>query len=101
LEPQSKSAEAPSAKEQPWYVYLLQCKGGRIYTGATTDLASRMRKHRDGKGAKFTRIHPPENMLGAKLFPSKSSALSTEYKIKQLTPIQKRDLASTWSQGAF
>ena len=83
--------------ERPWFVYLLLCKGGRIYAGATPDLATRMRKHREGTGAKFTRINPPEMLLGAKLFPSKGSALSMEYKVKQLTATQKRTLASTWS----
>lgn len=83
--------------ERPWFVYLLSCRGGRIYTGVTPDLLARMRKHRSGTGAKFTRGHPPESILAAKLFASKASAQSMEFEVKQMSAAAKRVLALTWS----
>ena len=84
--------------ERPWFVYLLSCRGDRIYTGVTPDLVARMRKHRLGTGAKFTRGHPPESLLAAKLFASKAAAQSMEFEVKQMSAIGKRVLALTWSK---
>lgn len=45
---------------EPYYVYILRCRDGSLYTGITNDVAHRLRLHRSGKGAKYTRAHPPE-----------------------------------------
>jgi putative endonuclease len=45
---------------QPWFVYLLGCRSGRIYTGVTPDLVARISKHESGNGAMFTRLNRPE-----------------------------------------
>jgi putative endonuclease len=84
--------------DRPWFVYLLLCRGDRLYVGVTTQLAVRMRKHRSGTGAKFTRSYPPERLLAAKCFPSKGAALSMEHQVKQLSAAQKRALASVWAE---
>lgn len=87
----------PPVDERPWFVYLLLCRGDRLYVGVTTELAMRMQKHRRGTGAKFTRSHPPERLLAARSFPSKGEALSVEHRLKQLSAAQKRALASAWA----
>lgn len=87
-----------SFSEKPWFVYLLACRGGRLYAGVTPDLVARMRKHRSGTGAKFTRGHPPESLLAAKLFSSKGEALSMESQVKQMSAAAKRALAGIWAQ---
>ena len=84
--------------EKPWFVYLLSCRGGRIYTGVTPDLVARMRKHRAGTGAKFTRGHPPDTLLAAKRFVSRGAALSMEHRMKKLPALEKRALALVWSE---
>jgi len=84
--------------EQPWFVYLLKCRSGRIYTGITPDLAKRMRAHCTGRGAMFTRLNQPDELIAAKLFPSKGAALSMEYQVKQLSRPQKLVLASSWAE---
>ena len=38
-----------------WYLYILQCGDGSLYTGITTDVEKRLEAHRSGKGAKYTR----------------------------------------------
>lgn len=92
------AVHADSVPEKPWFVYLLACRGGRLYAGVTPDLVARMRKHRSGTGAKFTRGHPPESLLAAKGFASKAAALSMEFEVKQLSAAAKRELAVSWLQ---
>ncbi len=60
--------------ERQWYLYLLECTGGSIYTGITTDVARRFAQHQAGKGAKYTRSRMPLRVLGQISFPSKSEA---------------------------
>ncbi|HEU0118225.1 MAG TPA: GIY-YIG nuclease family protein [Alphaproteobacteria bacterium] len=88
----------PSSK---WFVYLLECKNGRLYTGITTDLEKRFQKHSLGKGAMFTRLNKPARMLGAKPCRNRSIASKLEYAVKQLTPAKKRAMAAEWSVTKF
>lgn len=81
-----------------WFVYLIECKTRRIYTGVTPDLATRMTKHRRGRGAAFTRINPPERLLAAKPFTNRSEAQQVEAQVKRLPAAYKRVLAAEWSQ---
>jgi putative endonuclease len=79
-----------------WFVYLLECANGKLYTGITTDLAKRLAAHKSGAGAKFTRGNPPLRILAATHCLDRSEASKLEYRIKQLTAMQKRDLAASW-----
>jgi len=80
----------------PWFVYILECANGRLYTGITTDLAARFEKHCSGKGAMFTRLNRPARMLAAKPCINRSEASKQEWVIKQLNPAGKRQLAAKW-----
>lgn len=73
-----------------WYLYLIECEGGSIYTGITTDVAARYKAHAAGRGARYTRSHPPSRLLVSIAFDDKSSALKAEYRIKQLSAHEKR-----------
>ena len=75
---------------RPWYLYLLECADGSIYTGITTDVEARFLAHQAGKGARYTRSHPPIKILGTLSYPDRSSASKAEYHVKQLTVAQKR-----------
>jgi len=79
-------------KSNIWVVYILDCSDHTYYTGITNDLNSRLAKHNDGKGAKYTRGRRPVTLLKSWEFPSKSEALKEEYRIKKLTKIQKIEL---------
>jgi putative endonuclease len=81
-------SEAPA--NQPWFVYLLECADGSLYTGIAIDPAARFAAHLRGKGARYTRAHPPLRLLAAEAHPDRSSASKAEYRIKQLTAPQKR-----------
>jgi putative endonuclease len=74
----------PPIAPAPWFVYMLECRGGRIYTGVTPDLAARLARHRAGKGGAFTRSFPPRRMLAAMRCAGRGEALSTEHALKQL-----------------
>lgn len=75
-----------------WYVYLLQCRDGSLYTGIAVDVERRYAQHVAGKGARYTRAHPPERVLARFEYPDRSTASRAEYAIKQLSPAQKRAL---------
>lgn len=79
-----------------WWVYLLECTSGRIYTGVSPDVVKRVEKHVFGKGALFTRLNKPQRLLTAKPFPSKHEALKVEKQIKKMPAQGKRILASVW-----
>ncbi|MSR16326.1 MAG: GIY-YIG nuclease family protein [Methylococcaceae bacterium] len=83
--------------DKTWFVYLLECVNGKIYTGITTNVTKRFQKHQSGKGAKFTKSNPPSHILVSKKCDNRSQASKMEYQIKQLTATQKRALNSEWS----
>lgn len=79
---------------KPWFVYLIECADGSIYTGIAIDVEARFAAHKAGTGARYTRAHPPVRLLGYEAHPDRSSASKAEYRIKQLTAAEKRLLAA-------
>jgi putative endonuclease len=75
-----------------WVVYILECGDGTLYTGITNDLDKRIKKHNEGKGAKYTRTRLPVVLKYFKTVEDKSQAAKEEYRIKQLTRKQKQTL---------
>ena len=67
-----------------WFVYLLECQNGKIYTGITTNVDARFNKHLAGKGAKFTKMNPPSHIIASKHCGNRSAASKLEYQIRQL-----------------
>jgi len=80
-----------------WYLYLLECQNGRLYCGITTDLASRFDKHQRGKGGMFTRLNAPRRMVAATVFESRAEASKAEYRMKQLSVVEKLRVAAGWA----
>lgn len=72
-----------------WYVYLLRCGDGSLYTGSTSDVARRVAAHRAGKGAKYTRSHLPVELVYLEELPDQSAALRREAAIKRMPRRQK------------
>ena len=71
-----------------------------MYTGIARDVAARYAAHASGKGARYTRSHPPMRLLATQAFPDRSSALKAEYRVKQLTAAERRILVTQLSAGA-
>ena len=75
------------------FVYILQAKDGRLYTGYTTDLKRRLKKHQSGKGAKFTKAFGAKKMLYHEAYATRSKALRREAEIKSWNRRKKEELA--------
>ena len=80
--------------DKTWYVYILQCGDGSLYTGITDDVQRRLEVHLSGKGAKYTRGRAPLEPVYLEPCEDLSSAAKREYAIKQLTRAQKLELIS-------
>ena len=75
-----------------WYVYMLRCGDGTLYTGVTDDVPRRLAAHRSGKGAKYTRGRGPLELVWQEEVTDKSAALRREYQIKRLSRSEKEQL---------
>ena len=71
--------------EKIWYLYILECKDGTLYTGITDNIPRRLEEHNEGKGAKYTRGRGPVLLRYQEECGSHSAALKREYAVKQLT----------------
>ena len=72
-----------------WHLYLLRCRDGSLYAGIATDVERRFRQHAAGQGAKYTRSHPPECVLGSRAYPDRGSALRAECALKRQPKARK------------
>jgi len=77
----------------PYYTYMLLCQDGSYYTGYTTDLESRIERHKKGRGARYTMMRRPRRLVYVEEFESRSEAMRREREIKGLTHDQKEELA--------
>lgn len=75
-----------------WYVYILRCGDGSLYTGCTDNVSRRLAVHQSGKGAKYTRSHLPVELAYQEELSDRQSALRREAAIKKLTRAQKLEL---------
>ena len=78
-----------------WWVYMISCRGGKIYTGTAIDPGARYEAHRAGKGAAFTRANPPVTLLRSVPFGTRSEACRAEAALKRM-PRGKKIL---WARG--
>ena len=79
---------------KPWFLYLIECADGSIYTGITVDVAARYAAHCNGSGARYTRSRPPVRLLGYEMHADRSAASKAEYRVKQLSAAEKRQFAA-------
>lgn len=75
-----------------YWVYILRCRDGTLYTGITDDVERRLKAHNSGKGAKYTRGRGPVELVYREEQPDKSAALKREFAIKKLTRTEKLTL---------
>ena len=77
---------------KPWYVYLLRCGDGTLYTGITDDVERHLAAHRAGKGAKYTRGRGPLELVYTEEQPDRPAALRRELAVKKLSRAEKERL---------
>jgi putative endonuclease len=74
------------------YCYIVECSDGTFYTGWTTDVERRVKTHNAGRGARYTRMRRPVNLVYHEPQPDRSSAMKRERAIKRMTRLQKQKL---------
>ena len=77
-----------------WSTYIVRCRDGSLYVGISTDVAQRIAKHNDGKGAAYTRSHKPVTLVWCEQAASESVARKREAEIKKWTKAKKEALVS-------
>lgn len=75
-----------------YFVYMLRCCDGTLYTGYTNDVKRREAVHNTGKGAKYTKSRLPVALVYFEEHESKSLAMKRECAIKKMTRPQKEAL---------
>jgi putative endonuclease len=77
-----------------WFLYLLECSDGSVYTGIAVDVQARFDKHASGAGARYTRSRKPVRVLASFELADRASASRAEYWVKRLPAVDKRALAA-------
>tara|TARA_A200000159_G_scaffold143055_1_gene147017 strand:+ start:5983 stop:6234 length:252 start_codon:yes stop_codon:yes gene_type:complete len=68
-----------------WFLYVVECSDGTLYTGVTVDLDRRVTEHNtSNKGAKYTMTRRPVKLVWSREYPTRSEAQAAEYKLKKL-----------------
>ncbi len=69
----------------PAYCYFLRCENNAFYIGWTTNVKRRFEQHANGKGAYYTRIHHPIEIVYWESHSSDHIARKREIHLKKLT----------------
>ena len=77
-----------------WFLYVIECCDGSLYTGIAVDVVARYAAHASGKGARYTRGRPPVRLLAVAPFPDRSTASRAEHAVKQLPLPRKREFCA-------
>lgn len=80
-----------------WFLYVLECRGGSLYTGISNNVEKRYAAHVAGKGARYTRSFPPERIALVLPYADKGAALRAELAVKAMSAAQKRAWLATHS----
>lgn len=76
-----------------YFVYILECNDGTLYTGITKDISKRLDEHNTKeKGAKYTKARRPVKLLYEEPSENRSSASKREYEIKKFSRLKKLEL---------
>lgn len=75
-----------------WFLYILECNDGTLYTGITTDLARRLQQHNAGIAARYTRARLPVAMVYSEKCEDRSHASKREIEVKRLSRREKSEL---------
>jgi len=76
----------------PHFCYIVECADGTYYTGWAVDPERRVAMHNKGRGAKYTKMRLPVQLVYVEEQPDLSTALKREIAIKRMTRARKRKL---------
>ena len=75
-----------------WFVYVVRCRDGSLYTGVARDVSARVVKHNQGRGARYTRGRGPLELVYREPAPTRAAASRREAAIKRRTRAAKLEL---------
>ena len=78
-----------------YFIYIIECEDGSLYTGITNDLKRRFSEHKKGIGGHYTAAHKPKRIIYTEKRKTRSEALRREAQIKKLSRREKLKLKST------
>jgi predicted GIY-YIG superfamily endonuclease len=81
-----------------WFLYMLRCADGSLYTGITNDLQRRCQQHNAGKASRYTRSRLPTRLVYQEVHASRSLALRREAAIKALSRQKKEVIIRQWEE---
>jgi putative endonuclease len=79
-----------------YFCYMVRCNDGSYYTGWTLDPERRTKQHNSGKGAKYTRLHQPVELVYVEPQPDRETAMRRERSIKSMTHAKKNEMAEAY-----
>lgn len=82
--------------EKKYYTYVILTQDNTLYCGYTDDVEKRFEAHLSGKGAKYTRMHKPLEIVYQACFDTKIEAQHEERRIKKMTRERKWELIETF-----
>jgi predicted GIY-YIG superfamily endonuclease len=92
--------EMDDARVETWFVYILRCDDGSLYTGIAKDVDRRLEQHNAGTASRYTRSRLPVSLEYQEEQPDQSMALKRELAIKAMSRQKKESLIrSTHGQG--
>ncbi len=78
-----------AGNRKTWFLYMIRCNSGQLYTGISTDVTRRFSEHEAGKGAKFLRGKGPLLLMLQQPVGSHSEALKREAQVKKMSKVAK------------
>jgi predicted GIY-YIG superfamily endonuclease len=78
-----------------WFVYVVECADGTLYTGIALDVPARLAAHEAGRGARYTRGRGPLRLLWKRRCATQGNALRLEWALKRLSRDEKRKLVGS------
>lgn len=94
----ARPGPAPTGNDGPWFLYIVECSDGSLYTGITNDIERRVSQHNDGTGARYTRSRRPVRVRYQETCESRSNALVRECAIRLKSPKEKRALVAAYEE---
>lgn len=90
---------AGRAARKSWFVYLVECRDGTLYTGVALDVVRRVAEHNAGRGARYTRGRGPVRVVAASAALEKRAAYRLEWQLKR-RPKREKAAALTAARPA-
>ena len=86
--------------KKKWLVYIIECRDGSLYTGATNNINRRFKEHQTGKGSKYVRSRKALRVVFKENCKNKCAAYRREREIKGFSRQKKLQLIELNPFGA-